>query len=128
MPVTSEWYDFDARLVIVRFENPWTWTELIINLEQGHSHIYAMKDKVGVIFHLPEPMILPPNILSQTRSLAYKTPGNVVCSAIVTQSRVIDSLISIFNKLHVGTNKSLYVTRSVEEAVHVISEHLAQQR
>jgi hypothetical protein len=127
MPVTFEWRDMDYPLMIIRVENPWNWTEFFLALEESDPYFQVEKRKVGTIFVLPDSINLPPNMLSQTRSIVYKTPANVGASVIVSKSRVVDALIGIFNKLHLGSKVSLRTVKTFEEALQVVAETLTQQ-
>jgi hypothetical protein len=122
MPVTVDWYDDTKTIVLYSMEGRWTWDELYPEYHKAIAMEKAQPHRVDVVIDLSTTHHLPVNVLTHVRHFSDKQPENIGLSVIVTKNQFVNNLYQIGCRIHRNIQRYFAVTRTMEEALAMISE------
>ena len=127
MPISTNWYDGNHRVITQKLEGNWTWEEL--NRELGVMGTLANSVSYNLILFtdMSRSSIVPKgNLLVQGRSHVAHVPDNVTQIIIVIQSRLVEVFAGlVFDMIPKWRNRVQFV-KTVEEGQKRVAEAVAK--
>jgi hypothetical protein len=127
MPISTNWYDDEQRVILQKFEGNWSWEEL--NREQAVMGTFAnsVSHSLVLLTDMSHTHIIPKgNVLGQGKSSVANVPDNITQIIIVIQSRLIEVFAGlVFEMIPKWRNRVLFV-KTVEEGQKRVAEAVAK--
>ncbi len=126
MPISTNWYDDDHKVISQVFTGTWTWEDL----GRESAVMWQMADSVDydvILFSdMTETSFMPRgNVLSQGRSIMQKLPDNVNLVIIVIQSRMIEVFTNMALDMVKGLRNRIKFVKTIDEGKKALEAALA---
>jgi hypothetical protein len=125
MPISTNWYDDENRIIVQKFEGTWTWEELgrgvtdMVALAKSVPHNLILFTDMSATNALPKG-----NILAQGRSGVANVPDNITQIIIVIHSRLIEVFAGlVFDLVPKWRNRVKFV-KTLAEGEKLVAEAL----
>jgi hypothetical protein len=126
MPIATNWYDEQHRIITQKFEGRWTWEELGSELKVMATLADSVPYNLVLYTDMSETNAMPSgNILAQGRSGVTNVPDNITQIIIVIQSRLIEVFAGlVFEMVPKWRNRVKFV-KTVKEGQKLLAEAIA---
>jgi hypothetical protein len=110
MPINVHWDDTETKTVVrYEFLGKWTWSEYHIAINQAYEMVKDIPYTVNMILDFSKGDLLPANALSHFKSSMSHPPREFDYALVVTRSRFLESMVSIFRRLSPAGSKLILV-------------------
>ena len=117
MPVSTQWFDNEHRILAQRFDGDWGWEEVNDALVEAHLLAASVTHNIILICDLSLTNALPKgNVLSPARSSLTQVPKNITQIIFVTQSRLIEVFATLVLEMVPRWKQHTQIIKSREEA------------
>lgn len=127
MPISTNWYDDEHRIITQNFKGAWTWDELSRALEEMATLADSVPYNLVLFTDMTGTNIAPKgNILAQGRSGVANVPDNITQIVIVIQSRLLEVFAGlVFDLVPKWRNRVKFV-KTLDEGKKLVAEALAK--
>jgi hypothetical protein len=128
MSALISWYDEANRIVMLKFSEQWTWTDLRDALREAHSLTHPNADRTDYFLDLRDSSLLPNGAIQQVRNIASEIPPNWGVSVVVHNSLFIQVMIQAIRRLHPELAARFQLAETIEEGLALIEESRVTSR
>jgi hypothetical protein len=116
MPVQISWFNDEKTVVVYKFLGKWTWTDYHNAIREAYELVKDLSYTVNMVLDFEQSTVLPSNALSNFGASAKTPPRDFDFCVIVTSSRFIEAIVSMFRKVNRRMGQKLVLVRTLEEA------------
>lgn len=128
MPVSTQWFDNEHRVLEQRFEGDWLWEQVDNALLEAHVLAASVTHNVILICDLSQSNGLPKgNVLSPARSSLEQVPENITQIIFATQSRLIEVFATVVLEMVPRWKQHTKIVKSRDEAQKLARAAAAKQ-
>ena len=129
MPISTNWYDDEHRIITQNFKGAWTWDELSRALEEMATLADSAPYNLVLFTDMTGTNIAPKgNILAQGRSGVANVPDNITQIVIVIQSRLLEVFAGlVFDLVPKWRNRVKFV-KTLDEGQKLVAEAVAKNK
>lgn len=130
MPVTMRWLDDERRIYLAEYIGAWTWHELFQQTHCAEREFDTLDYVVHVIHDFTRTTQYPPNILSQSVSLARNMHPNTGIGVLVGTGNFFHTLLNIMSNVYEATfHENLFkVAHNIDEARDLLQELMSDEQ
>jgi hypothetical protein len=124
MPVEYHWYDSEKTMVVNNMIGKWSWEEWYKSNQKVAIEIAEQSHGVYYIGNFLKSDTLPSGSpLSYAASMFKVFPNNWMGTIVVSDNRLIETLVRIFAKAFPALSQSkLHTAHSIEEALELVAK------
>src|SRR4051812_29282708 len=123
MPISTNWYDDEQRIITQNFKGAWTWDELNRGLVEMATLADSVPHNLILFTDMTGTNIAPKgNILAQGRSGVANVPDNITQIVIVIQSRLIEVFAGLVFDLVPKWRNRVKFAKTLEEGHRLLKE------
>jgi hypothetical protein len=126
MPITIQWDDDTKRVIRFDYIGRWNWNEYHASISEAHQMTKDMPYTVNMILDFSNGTVLPTNALSHFGASMKAPPGTFDLAVIVTESRFIEAVVSLFCRVYPRWGKKFEVVETLEAARQVYAKRANQ--
>jgi len=127
MPATYQWFDDSKTIMIEEFSGQWTWNDFTDCIKGATDLIREVDHDVIAIADYTETKMMPVSgaSLKIARDVMNYAPDNWRGVIIVTNNRLIRSMVSLFQNANRTFGDKVYLEPTRDDAVRLAIEVLA---
>ena len=99
MSALISWYDEANRIVMLKFSEQWTWTDLRDALRDAHDLTRTCIERADCVLDLRESSLLPNGAIQEVRTIANEVPPNWGVSVILQNSLFVQVLVQAVKRV-----------------------------
>jgi hypothetical protein len=122
MGVTVNWNDETKSALHFKYSGKWTWEDYAEATTHGYELVHSMEHHPDVIADFSGTSMIPTHALTFPRSSFKQRQNSYGTVVIVSQSSLLDALLSIFRKVNADLGKKMYVVKSLDEAHELLAK------
>lgn len=123
MPIQVSWGNEQKTYTVFRFEGKWSWDEYHRSIADAYELVKDIPYTVNILLDITECHLFPQNLLSHVGSSMKQPPKSFDLAVVATSSRFVEVVARTVEKLYGRQKTRFQVTRTLEEAHNVFSEH-----
>ncbi|MBA3871450.1 MAG: hypothetical protein H0X30_20085 [Anaerolineae bacterium] len=128
MPVSTQWFDNEHRILEQRFEGDWLWEEANDALVEAHVLAASVTHNIILICDMSLTTALPKgNVLSPARSSLGQVPANITQIIFVIQSRLIEVFASLVLEMVPRWKQHTQIVKTRDEAQKLAQAAITKQ-
>lgn len=128
MSAFISWYDEANRIVMLKFTEQWTWSDLRNALRDAHSLTRPYADRTDYFLDLRDSSLLPNGAIQQVRNIASEIPPNWGVSVVLHNSLFVQVMIQAIRRLYPELAPRFPLAETIEEGLALIEESRVASR
>ena len=121
--IKVEWLDKEQRIILWVFEGKWGWDQYYESVKIAHQMIREVApDRTDIIALMVNGHSLPPNALSNIRSVSLKSPDNWMLTVIVGAGTFITTMVNVGRRVNQNLAHKYATAETLDAALKLISE------
>ena len=117
MPIHSEWLDADRRLVLWRFESPWSWAEFARHYQLLKEQAETFDHDFDQIFDVSQLELLPPDVVLRVRREFFQRIPHTRYFLVVGADGYIQLLWNTLTSFPFAAHMHAFFFQHLEDAI-----------
>jgi len=120
MPTRVEWVDAEQTILLYVFEDPWTWPEMYVILNQSWNMLESGEGPVDSIVDMQHGRNVPMNVMAQFIRLARVQHPRTRLRILVSGGGMMMTMLNLFVKIYNKPRDHYHFADTREEAFAII--------
>ena len=128
MSTLISWFDEANRILMLKLQEQWTWTDLREALHEAHAITMPHTERTDYFLDVRDSSLLPDGAIHQVRAIASEVPPNWGVSVVLQDSLFVKVMVQAVARLNPELATRFPLADTIEEGLALIEQSRAQSR